>query len=71
MVAVPPCAKNGLTRMRVVVREGTTLTGPTNAVGYGEWEDYTLNIINATTAVPCPGSQVSLNAQVVGGGGYL
>jgi len=65
---VPANAKNGLTRMRVVVREGTTLTGPTNAVGYGEWEDYTLNIINATTAVPCPGSQFNLNAQVVGGG---
>jgi len=65
--SVPAEAKNGITRLRVVCREGG-ITGPTQAVGYGEWEDYALNVINATNAIPCPNTAALLNANVVGGG---
>ncbi|MFM7812996.1 MAG: GEVED domain-containing protein, partial [Flavobacteriales bacterium] len=64
---VPATAKNGITRMRVMVNEGA-ITGPTMAVSWGEFEDYALNVTNAITAIPCPGSSFNLNAQVVGGG---
>jgi GEVED domain/Ig-like domain CHU_C associated/Secretion system C-terminal sorting domain len=65
--SVPVEAKNGITRLRVLCNEGA-ITGPTMSVFYGEWEDYALNIINATNAIPCPGSSALLNANVVGGG---
>ena len=63
----PVTAKNGTTRLRVLSNEGA-ITGPTQSVFYGEWEDYALNITNATVAAPCPGSAALLNANVVGGG---
>lgn len=40
---IPSSALNGLTRMRVVNNEGT-ITGPSMTVGYGEYEEYMLNI---------------------------
>jgi hypothetical protein len=64
---VPVTAKNGTTRMRVMVNEGA-ITGPTMSVFWGEWEDYALNITNATSVAPCPGSTALLAANVVGGG---
>jgi hypothetical protein len=42
-IIIPASAKNGLTRMRVVVNEGL-VTGPTMAISWGEYEEYMLNI---------------------------
>ena len=43
---IPSSALNGLTRMRVVNNEDV-ITGPTMTVGYGEYEEYMLNISSA------------------------
>ena len=40
---VPATAANGLTRMRLIANEGL-VSGPTMIVGYGEFEEYTVNI---------------------------
>ncbi|MBS1634742.1 MAG: T9SS type A sorting domain-containing protein [Bacteroidetes bacterium] len=45
VVTVPSGVSLGLTRMRVLVYEGGTVTGPTMTVGYGEYEEYMLNLI--------------------------
>ncbi len=53
-ITIPATAKNGLTRMRVISNEGL-VTGPTMAVAYGEYEEYTLNIssaVNGGGAIP-------------------
>lgn len=42
-ITIPATAYNGLTRMRVMVNEGS-ITSPTMTVGYGEYEEYMLNI---------------------------
>ncbi len=43
---VPVGAFNGLTRMRVIVNEGL-ITSPTQAVSWGEYEEYAINITSA------------------------
>jgi hypothetical protein len=45
-ITIPASAKNGLTRMRVVVNEGL-VTGSAMTVAYGEYEEYMLNISSA------------------------
>lgn len=42
-ITIPVTAKNGLTRMRIVSNEGL-VTGSAMTVGYGEYEEYMLNI---------------------------
>ena len=46
---VPMGISPGLTRMRLINHEGT-ISSPTQAVSYGEYEEYTINLI------PAPGS---------------
>lgn len=43
---VPVGAFNGLTRMRVILNEGL-ITSPTQAISYGEYEEYAINITSA------------------------
>jgi len=45
-ITIPGTVSSGATRMRVIVNELGLVTGPTMTVGYGEYEDYTLNISN-------------------------
>ncbi|MFM7309948.1 MAG: GEVED domain-containing protein, partial [Flavobacteriales bacterium] len=82
---IPAGALNGLTRMRVVCNEGT-ISGPTQSVLWGEWEDYAINItggvaytyawtggISATTqsvTSPAITAPVSFSATVSQGGCY-
>lgn len=48
MFTVPSSATIGSTRMRVVLKDAV-ITGPCETFTYGEVEDYTINIQNATT----------------------
>ena len=47
-VLIPNSAVNGETRMRVTMRRGNSSIQPCNTTGFGETEDYTINI-HATT----------------------
>ncbi len=44
---VPSSAFSGLTRMRVIAREGGGINSPNIAVSWGEFEEYMLNIISS------------------------
>jgi len=67
--SVPAGAKNGSTRMRLVVSETSGLTAtPPTSVSWGEWEDYTVNVINAPVVEPCPGATLPLTSNVANGG---
>jgi hypothetical protein len=67
--SVPAGAKNGNTRMRLVVSETSGLTAtPPTSVSWGEWEDYTVNVINAPVVEPCPGATLPLTSNVANGG---
>jgi trimeric autotransporter adhesin len=48
---VPASASAGLTRMRVISNETSLITSPTQTVSYGEYEEYTLNILPAVSLV--------------------
>ena len=43
-ITIPATALNGLTRMRVMVRETSIPASPTESFSWGEYEEYTLNI---------------------------
>ncbi len=43
---IPASAFNGLTRMRVFCYEGTPSAVYINAIGYGEYEDYMINLVS-------------------------
>ena len=44
-ITIPVTAINGLTRMRVMVKETSTpIASPTESISWGEYEEYTLNI---------------------------
>lgn len=45
---VPATAKNGSTRLRIVMHYGTSRTNPCGSYTYGEVEDYTVNISGGT-----------------------
>jgi len=45
-ITIPATANNGLTRMRVICREGSPVPSPTTAFAYGESEEYMLNILS-------------------------
>lgn len=45
---VPATAKNGATRMRIVMHYGSSRTNPCGSYTYGEVEDYTVNISGGT-----------------------
>lgn len=44
---IPASAFNGLTRMRVFCYEGTPAAAYINTFGYGEYEDYMINMVSA------------------------
>jgi Ig-like domain CHU_C associated/GEVED domain/Secretion system C-terminal sorting domain len=44
---IPATANNGLTRMRVIVKETSLIGSPTEAIAYGEREEYMVNITSA------------------------
>lgn len=46
---VPATAASGLTRMRVINNEASLITSPTQTVGYGEYEEYTINLVPSFT----------------------
>ena len=46
-ITIPSSASAGLTRMRVVVVEGTTSPSPCGTYYYGETEDYKINILGS------------------------
>lgn len=48
-VTIPATATPGLTRLRVIFNESTTNPGPCTNPGYGETEDYTVNLIPAVS----------------------
>jgi hypothetical protein len=50
---VPTTAITGTTRMRVVMSDAA-VTGPCTVVNYGEVEDYTVNLVAATTSCNAP-----------------
>ena len=60
LVAIPGTATLGTTRMRVILQEGGNTTSPpcTN-YGYGETEDYTIEIVAGTA---CTGAPAAANA---------
>ncbi len=67
-VTIPPTALLGLTRLRVVQREGgnTTNTEPCGTFTYGEVEDYTIEILPALPCTnPAVGGTASANQTTV------
>lgn len=44
-VTIPPGSTPGITRMRIIMNESSTNPGPCTNPGYGETEDYTINLI--------------------------
>src|SRR5258706_2297317 len=67
---VPANAINGTTRLRVVDNYFTTPAPPCPTAGFGETEDYTINITGGITpsALVCPGLPWTLSAVITGGG---
>lgn len=51
-VSIPAAAPIGNTRLRVVLREGTTPTSPTGTYSWGETEDYTIHIAEWLAETP-------------------
>ncbi len=47
---IPLTASNGLARMRIVNYEGTSISGPTMVVGFGEYEEYMLDISSSNNS---------------------
>jgi hypothetical protein len=54
-ITVPDDAKNGMTRMRIRVKRGGTLS-PCGLVANGEVEDYSINVMGWVTASPMQGT---------------
>jgi hypothetical protein len=54
-ITVPDDAKNGMTRMRIRVKRGGTLS-PCGLVSNGEVEDYSINVLGWVTASPMEGA---------------
>jgi hypothetical protein len=54
-ITVPDDAKNGMTRMRIRVKRGGTLS-PCGLVANGEVEDYSINVLGWVTASPMQGT---------------
>jgi len=48
---VPDSASNGIVRLRVLNVEASSVSGPTQTVGYGEWEEYSLEITGGSSNV--------------------
>lgn len=63
---IPSTAVTGPTRMRIVMKDGT-ISGPCTTFTYGEVEDYSVNIKNAT-ATPVCGSPSLLTASNISSG---
>lgn len=61
-LTIPTDATPGLTRMRIVKRFNT-VPGPCNAAGYGQAEDYTVNLLSlpSFTVTPSAGPNGSIN----------
>jgi hypothetical protein len=55
-IAVPTTASLGITRMRVVTIEGSSIPLPVSSYGYGETEDYCINIIGTSPITAAGGS---------------
>lgn len=70
-IAIPITALPGLTGMRIIVAEGNSGTGltPCLAYGYGETEDYLVNILPLTpcTSPPTAGTSTVTPGSVCGG----
>lgn len=62
--AVPVGASPGLTRMRVISNEGL-VTSPTMIVGYGEYEEYAINLLPSITSVTWNPGAISGNPAIV------
>ncbi|MGB0165261.1 MAG: GEVED domain-containing protein [Luteibaculum sp.] len=75
-ITVPTGAVNGLTRMRVQTKYNTAPSGPCDATGNGEWEDYAVEIcdgtnmkvdnINVTQASTTPVGTGDVNQVIIG-----
>ena len=50
-ILIPSSALAGVTRMRVAMRRGNNQYAPCNTVGFGETEDYTINIQTAISTL--------------------
>lgn len=48
---VPAGAAPGLTRMRLISNETTLITSPTQSVSFGEYEEYTINLLPSLTSI--------------------
>ncbi len=59
VVTIPTNASIGITRMRVIAAESNVGIGPCVAYGYGETEDYCINI---TAPTPCAGAPAANTA---------
>ncbi|WP_428743515.1 M4 family metallopeptidase [Tenacibaculum sp.] len=62
---VPASASEGATRMRIVMKYNATPTACEATFSYGEVEDYTVNIVNATPDTQAPTAPTSLAASNV------
>ena len=51
---IPTSALHGITRMRVISNNGSIITSPTQAVGYGEYEEYSISIGGTKTNYGLP-----------------
>ncbi len=67
---VPATAYGGITRMRVISNEGL-IPSPNLIVQYGEFEDYSLNILGSNSELGFPSVSWSDGATVVGTGTTL
>ncbi|MBS1939328.1 MAG: hypothetical protein JST38_00415, partial [Bacteroidetes bacterium] len=57
-ITVPPTALAGTSRMRIIKNYSTSPTDPCGSYGYGQVEDYTVNVAAAATcnSTPAPGN---------------
>ena len=69
-VTVPATAVGGQTRMRVVNKENTSGDNitPCTVTGWGETEDYLVNITGGAVNIPCPGATFNLSSTATNGG---
>ncbi len=61
VISVPANATLGITRMRVIVGEGSTIWTPCATPTWGETEDYCINITAATPCAGAPGANTALS----------
>ncbi|MBL7910581.1 MAG: T9SS type A sorting domain-containing protein [Bacteroidia bacterium] len=60
VITIPPTANPGITRMRVIAAESVTGAAPCASYGYGETEDYCINIVAAAACSGAPGANTSV-----------